>query len=552
MSVSSAAARTLRRPASFEQLKPASKEPIGICGAIFNRTDVGATADGARQCSKIIGWRQPAAGGVNQRAGRQWLRIEVAQVCADDAWRVAAKTVARTGAVANIADEISIPDNLLAAAGVIQATELAWVQPVTFADDQVIGQAQSRGRAAAAATDHAIALANDGVIDQVRLRLVAQSDKDRIAESAAMITGPHVRLARKIGAIANDDGVFDQGRARNLDLVACVGLNQGAPDGDHALIVEIQQVDAVGGIAMDVAVLKDPVATRATEAQAVTVSTTALGPAAEDFTAGPTFCAAVMSDLGFYEADGAAIGAVGADIAIPARPTVGIDPGTLQRPVADPAGMNAAIGQAMDIDIAKADLAGVTRRNAGMGPLAMRRTSLASGHLSGALPVVTMRNDTAAAIGDFEASQFNIGAALQVEHHRCIFGSPQFGWLQTALSMAGSQNAGRLRRRWSTRNGRHMASSGCALGTASRIRRAIAHHETAGPDMESISTGNTRLSARRQCDKGMVPGTGLARSATGIGAVGQTGALAGGAAIAAYIPVRGGGGCRNAQKNEHE
>ena len=62
--------------------------------------------------------------------------------------------------------------------------------------------------------------------------------------------------------------------------------------------------------------------------------------------------------------DRAGVGAVGADVGIPAGPAVGVDLDALDRPVAQAAGVDAVQAHAVDVDVMQPDVAGAAGRDA--------------------------------------------------------------------------------------------------------------------------------------------------------------------------------------------
>lgn len=451
---------------------------------------------------------------------------------------VVAAAVSGTVTVAYPFDDVVLPVHRTSTRiGIKQAASGLVIMPVGHAQQEVAGHGQVRMTVATASADQAIALAGNDVVGQYCLRAAGQSKVDGIAQSATVIRVMHVGMIGEESAVADDHAVADLAAARDLDLIAGIAFHTGTVDRDLAVIGQVEQVDAIGSVVADPTVFKDPVSTGFGGTETITVAAAALGPAAEYFPIRPPFGTAVEGDLDLTEYQRPAIGAVGADVAIPACPAVGSNDDTLQCPVAQASGIYAAIGHAVNIQVAQQHVAGIACRNTGRRPVAKWcLVPLTGSNLAVTLAIVAMRFDTVAAVGYFETGQLDVITAFQVDDHPGPLGTPQFRCIRASLIVSVTEYSGRLVRRRPAGYECHMAFPTVAGYTVFSGRRVQPHPVTARADVKRVAAANACRPAGRQGDEGMRPGAGLIVTAAVVGSVRLAVALTGVAAVGAHIP----------------
>lgn len=174
----------------------------------------------------------------------------------------AAPVAGRTLSMANLVDDISLPDHHPEPrARMKQAGLLRRVVPVVAADHEIIDQRQTRFAITLSTADQAIPLAGGDIVDQCLLRSVAKAYVHGITQPATVIGAVHVAVSAEKAAIANDCAVTDPAGPGCLDLVAGISLDSSPLDRDPTTIGQLKQVDAIGGVVVHPAIFEFPVTT---------------------------------------------------------------------------------------------------------------------------------------------------------------------------------------------------------------------------------------------------------------------------------------------------
>src|SRR5690606_4443863 len=220
-------------------------------------------------------------------------------------------------------------------------------------------------------------------------------------------------------------------------------------------------------------------------------------------------------------------------------PAVGVDLDAIKGPVGQAAGVDAGVGQAVDVEVMQPDVPGVGRRDAGRRPLAIRGavTLAARAGVAVAFHAVSL-------VGDLQVADLDVGAAIEVEHGGDTLGAPQLGRVFGVLAQdaglgAGGRTAGD-RRQVAVVGATGIAAAALVGGAGG----TPADHVAARADHQGVAAGDARGVIGRQGVVGVLPGAGLVGAGAGIGGVGLAGALGSGAAVGAYVV--GGGGLRRA------
>src|SRR5699024_1300692 len=158
--------------------KPACRS-IGRCG--LKSADGSAPAGGRSRAAKEIG----IDARVRMSPPDKWAvgcrrRVECADSRAGDAGICKAALSGRAGAVVGAADEVGGPLYVNIFLVTVEQAALPRLAVGRLADEQIIAHQDTSSRRAGAA-DQAVAFAGDGVVDQRRIDISTQPEKDRIA-----------------------------------------------------------------------------------------------------------------------------------------------------------------------------------------------------------------------------------------------------------------------------------------------------------------------------------------------------------------------------------
>ena len=155
--------------------------------------------------------------------------------------------------------------------------------------------------------------------------------------------------------------------------------------------------------------------------------------------------------------------------------------------------------------------------------------------------IVGMEFDAVAAVGDLQAANLDVVAALEVQHHVQPLRAPQLRRRLAAAVVALAEDARRRalvaagrRRRVAVVGGFAVA----ALAVTVAARRLPAHHVLAGADDQGVAAVDARTVVGGQGVVGMLPGAVDATAAAGVGRIGATVALLGVSAVGADVVGR--------------
>src|SRR5512140_269609 len=175
------------------------------------------------------------------------------------------------------------------------------------------------------------------------------------------------------------------------------------------------------------------------------------------------------------------------------------------------------------------DVRRVFRRYAVRSPVTIRR------RITFASQAACMAFHAGGVVCDLETGYFDVAGVRQVHDERRPPRSPQLRRMTAPGVPSGSQDAGRMLRIGTARDGRHITIEGGGFSAALCSGSAKADLVRAGCDDERITAGYPGRAARWQGLEGMIPGTGLTGAAARIRRVGKTAALFMAASVGADI-----------------